>query len=202
MKMMSVSIIHRTTVWYQCDHTAVEQVLDWVAFSFETQQQTPKGREVLVFLHESLYTFEFLCVCVGTCAQKIKGNPDHKGGQQCDSKALLATEPRNVLRPQARGSRLPRNNHMRVNIGPAGQRLNACRSQDIGGLQPDIEEMSQRLEVFCYVFFVPESCFILVIFEAYVFPHAKKYFQFKLSQKLCTMSQREKYMEKCWYMTT
>lgn len=38
MKTTSVSIIHETTVWYQCDCVAVEQVLDWVAFSFETEQ--------------------------------------------------------------------------------------------------------------------------------------------------------------------
>lgn len=98
---------------------------------------------------------------------KIKGNPGHRGGQQCDSKALLATEPRNVLRPWARGSRLPWNNPTRVNIGPAGQRLNACRSQDRGGLQPDTEEGSQRLELCCYIFVhvcvcVPAFCSVLL----------------------------------------
>lgn len=90
-------------------------------------------------------------VCV--CVQKMEGNPEYKG-QLCDSQAFLATELRNVLSTQARGSWLPWNNHLRVNIGLPGQRLNACGSQDIKRLQADTEEMSQRLEVFCCVLLV------------------------------------------------
>lgn len=81
----------------------------------------------------------------------MEGNPEYKG-QLCDSQAFLATELRNVLSTQARGSWLPWNNHLRVNIGLPGQRLNACGSQDIKRLQADTEEMSQRLDVFCCVF--------------------------------------------------
>lgn len=101
------------------------------------------GADVCVWKTERV----LLCTLVPVCEYvwKIKGNPGHRGGQRCDSEALLATKHRNVLRAWARGSRLPWNNHTRVNIGPAGQRLNACRSQDGGGLQPDIGEGSHRL---------------------------------------------------------